>query len=400
MIHFPCPACNANLQVEDKHAGMKGDCIVCKYSFQAPQASTHTPDGKPLGASSTADTAGPAPMVGVGVNNVNQLIANFNKLLVILTGMNKQMGVMRTMMLDSNREFDMRLRDLTKLMVDRIEPFPKPKVSLQTDHPVAYETVDHISPRGTANDNTRWPRFVAACERHFQRPIKYLDLGCAGGGMVFEFLLRGHEAIGLEGSDLSQRTLRAEWRLIAEHLFTCDITKPFKLTQGKSKSYQADVITAWEVLEHIPKEQLPGMFENIRNHLSPDGIFVASVAKYDDFDETTGVHYHATIESRDWWEDCLWDNGLEMLEEQAIFSMHDYCRGIGARASDACYIETPWDRDSATTKAPGFHIVVKRLTPGKPKKVRPQPTVAPTIESDSTEAPTTDATSTQTPPAN
>jgi hypothetical protein len=54
-----------------------------------------------------------------------------------------------------------------------------------------------------------------------------MDLGCSGGGIILDALLRGHMAIGLEGSDVSLKQQRAEWRVIPNHLFTCDITKPF-----------------------------------------------------------------------------------------------------------------------------------------------------------------------------
>ena len=90
----------------------------------------------------------------------------------------------------------------------------KHNVILETAHPVAYTSNDHRFPWGTKNDNTRSPRFCAAIERHFGRRVSALDLGCSGGGIVFDFLLRGHFAMGLEGSDFSLKTQRAEWRLI------------------------------------------------------------------------------------------------------------------------------------------------------------------------------------------
>ena len=61
-----------------------------------------------------------------------------------------------------------------------------------TSSPVAAASNDHKVPLGTINDNTRCPRFVAACERVFRKPLRFMDLGCAGGGLVLDFLLRGH----------------------------------------------------------------------------------------------------------------------------------------------------------------------------------------------------------------
>ena len=50
---------------------------------------------------------------------------------------------------------------------------------------------------GTASDNTRHPRFVAATERFFNRKVKHRDLGCAGGGLVWDFLINGNASYGV-----------------------------------------------------------------------------------------------------------------------------------------------------------------------------------------------------------
>ena len=49
------------------------------------------------------------------------------------------------------------------------------KVFVETDHPVAVKSIDHISPSGTLNDNTLSPKFVMACERLMgeNKSIKY-----------------------------------------------------------------------------------------------------------------------------------------------------------------------------------------------------------------------------------
>jgi hypothetical protein len=96
------------------------------------------------------------------------------------------------------QENDLRYRDIL-LLLHRPKPFVSEKgFTVQTDYPVAYESNDHRFPWGTKNDNTRPPRFVAACERHFpDQTLRYMDLGCSGG-LVFDFLLRGHMAVGIE----------------------------------------------------------------------------------------------------------------------------------------------------------------------------------------------------------
>ncbi|MGB1548571.1 MAG: hypothetical protein ACPHIA_08600, partial [Alphaproteobacteria bacterium] len=70
-------------------------------------------------------------------------------------------------------------------------------VAIKTDYPVALASNDHLHPRGTMNDNTRHPRFVTALREWLGDDLSYLDLGCAGGGLVFDFLINGFEAYGI-----------------------------------------------------------------------------------------------------------------------------------------------------------------------------------------------------------
>lgn len=168
-------------------------------------------------------------------------------------------------------------------------------MNLITDFPIAYESYDHIEPKGTAADNTHCPAFVARVEELSNgAKIKFADLGCSGGGLVKDFIDAGHDAIGIEGSDYSLRNKRAEWATIPEHLTTADITKPFFIvTDGITG--QCDIITAWDVLEHISEVDLGVLITNIRNNLKTGGLFVASVATFEDHP------HHVTLKEKDWW---------------------------------------------------------------------------------------------------
>jgi predicted TPR repeat methyltransferase len=165
-----------------------------------------------------------------------------------------------------------------------------------TDFPIAYESFDHIEPKGTMMDNTHHKHFVdIVSEMANGNKIKYADLGCSGGGLVKDFLDAGHQAIGIEGSYYSQRNKRAEWATIPDNLFTADITKPFFITDESNGTGLCDIVTAWDVLEHIPENDLGVLITNIRNNLKTNGLFVASVATFEDHP------HHVTLKEKDWW---------------------------------------------------------------------------------------------------
>jgi SAM-dependent methyltransferase len=225
-----------------------------------------------------------------------------------------------------------------------------PTLTIRTEHPVAFHSADHVHPRGSANDNTRHPRFVVACERYFAKPMMHLDLGCAGGGLVWDFLMAGHHSYGIEGSDYSRLNRRDFWRVIPEHLFTADITQPFALLDTARTHQMFHVITAWEVLEHLSEESLPRFCRNIRDCLRPDGMFFASVATFPDEDPATGAVWHVTVQPREWWLAKFAEHGLH--EAGVEFDVLDFVRGSG----------NPRARDWDVRRNPemGFHVVLRR----------------------------------------
>jgi len=175
------------------------------------------------------------------------------------------------------------------------------KFSLITEHPIAVNSLDHIYPDGTARDNSANYIFNKKLFDLFSgRRISVLDLGCAGVGFVKTIIEGGHVAVGLEGSDYSLVNRRAEWVTIPDNLFTCDITKPFVLHTGNNEPHQFDVVTVWEVLEHIKEDDLPLLINNINNHLKHSGLFIGSTTDMSwkgDYD----VEYHQTMKPIEWW---------------------------------------------------------------------------------------------------
>ena len=184
------------------------------------------------------------------------------------------------------------------------------KLSVHTSFPVAYDSNDHIDPKGTKHDNTRKIAFVERTEQLFvDQKIVFADLGCAGGGLVKDFVDRGHSAVGIEGSDYSKVNQRAEWATIPDNLFTADISKPFFITTEENITCCCDLITSWDVLEHIEERKMYGLLSNIYNNLKTNGLFVCSIATFPD-----GPH-HVTLRPKEWWVKIFKEFNLNEVED-------------------------------------------------------------------------------------
>lgn len=179
------------------------------------------------------------------------------------------------------------------------------QIRLETKHPVAFESPDHKIPWGTSRDNSTNKKFVTIMRERIVRehPISTLgalDLGCSGGQLVADFRSLGWLAVGLEGSDFSLKHKRANWPALAgKNLFTCDVTKPFRITAG-GKPAKFHLITMWEVLEHISQKDLPQLFDNILMHLEGGGYFIASTTSEPDIHD--GVDLHQTKWTNPQWK--------------------------------------------------------------------------------------------------
>lgn len=249
------------------------------------------------------------------------------------------------------RKRDLYYRDIMIAVNKVSEIYPRAHINFHSDVPVAADTDDHKFPWGASHDNTRLPRLVLAAERMFERDLTFLDLGCSGGGLVLDFVLRGHRAYGIEGSNHPQQALRAEWRVLPNNLMTGDITKPFYLNEKSGEPILCDVISMWEVLEHIAEDDLPQLFENVKRHLKPDGVFIGSVCHVPD-DHPNGARYHRTVRPMDWWLERFSEYGLPMTSNHN-FQFADFARGTSNGPLDGNYMDNP---------GVGSHFVARRST--------------------------------------
>jgi 2-polyprenyl-3-methyl-5-hydroxy-6-metoxy-1,4-benzoquinol methylase len=206
-------------------------------------------------------------------------------------------------------------------------------LELKTDFPIAVGSNDHINPDSTMEGVTRPTLFVQNCISVLGTEIKCLDLGSGAAGLVYEFAMNQILAIGVDGSDFCRINRIGYWPLLSKNLFTCDITKPFSfLSRDTKKQINFDVITMWEVLEHVAECDIPSLFRNIRHHLSGNGFFIGSISLVE-YVDSVGNPYHVTIKPRDWWKSKFIEGGLVMLDAHP-FNEQLFCRGSGPRFQD------------------------------------------------------------------
>ena len=189
---------------------------------------------------------------------------------------------------------------------------------------------DHFMPWGTKRDNSVNRRFNDKLYRLYPqaRELSILDMGCSGGGFVKSCLDDGCLAVGLEGSDFSKRHRRAEWRTIPEHLFTCDVTGSFDLfieEADERKRLLFDVVTCWEMLEHVKESDIARVAANVKKHLAPRGLWITSISELEDF--VQGVQLHQTVKPRAWWVDKFTQLGFHHWEPYVRYFNTQFVRG-------------------------------------------------------------------------
>ena len=227
----------------------------------------------------------------------------------------------------------------------------RPPFMLRTDYVVAIDSDDHKWPHGTLYDNSQNKLFNVKLYNllGYKPDLKLLDLGCSGGAFVRSILDDGYTAVGLEGSDTSKKLSSGEWGTIPCHLFTCDITRPFQIQADDADRVLFDVITAWELLEHIPKALVGELIQNIHDHLRPNGYFIASVASFRDENPLTGAVYHVTLEPKSWWISEFFKFGFREVACHK-FTTKDWVRGNGAGL-------TNWSEEEGNY---GFHLLLQK----------------------------------------
>jgi hypothetical protein len=225
------------------------------------------------------------------------------------------------------------------------------RILVKAEREVAYSSPDHLLPWGTRWDNSQNRRFNDKLYRlypRFHERLKILDMGCSGGGFVKSCFDDGCLAVGIEGSDFSKRFRRAEWRTIPEFLFTCDVTGDFEIlleAGTAAKRLDFDVVTCWEMMEHIAEPDIPRVAANVKKHLAPGGLWIMSVSPNEEV--INGVRLHQTVQPKPWWIARFSELGLQHMEAYVAYFNTQFIRGPKYNAPGSFHLVLSQDSSKA-----------------------------------------------------
>ena len=163
-----------------------------------------------------------------------------------------------------------------------------------------------------------------------RRDVSVLDLGCSGGGFIEDCVHLGQIAVGIEGTDYSLKNERAGWKVVPNNLFVADITRPFQVLVN-SKPFQFDLITSWEVMEHLPEKDLYSFCDNLNKHIKNDGIYICSIS-------TEKSDTHPTCHEKVWWIEFFKKQGFAHDESLVSYFGDNWIRGPQQQAPGSFHL--------------------------------------------------------------
>lgn len=128
-------------------------------------------------------------------------------------------------------------------------------------------------------------------------PLNILDIGCGGAALVEDFVKDGHNGIGLDANYNYRDHNVSAWGRIPDNLFVCDVGQKFHICETTNYTHLVmfDLVTSWELLEHIRPDDINAVMENIRRHTRVGAYFAGSASEDSDY------KVHRLIRGMDWW---------------------------------------------------------------------------------------------------
>lgn len=151
---------------------------------------------------------------------------------------------------------------------------------------------------------------------HGAPDVSLLDIGC-GRGSFLKRAAETHPDWNLSGTDIDTDGVSATRRLVPN-------AQVFEASAADASfaPNTFDVITAWDVLEHVP--DLAEVPQSVNSMLRPAGLFAFVVPVYDGMTgpiirrlDKDPTHLHK--KGRDWWISWAESSEFEVLEWHGIF---------------------------------------------------------------------------------
>lgn len=183
----------------------------------------------------------------------------------------------------------------------------KPYNMTELDPDTAFER--HVYHRDQFAHYLRWTHVLKLADIG----MKILDFGCGSGNMYEVFYRNRFKPARFLGLDVRKQTVdktrekfpQAEWA-------TQDLVN---MTESYGKDW--DIITSFEVAEHIGKQNVPKFLENIANHCNENTIVLLSTPCYDEKVGAAGNHTYDSGDGRGVAvQELSYDEMKSLLEER------------------------------------------------------------------------------------
>jgi len=157
----------------------------------------------------------------------------------------------------------------------------------------AHWSADSQKPYGTMMTNFGFPHFLLARAMIRTCDIRsWCDIGTGSATLPFQTARLGiTEIFAIEGSDAALRAGKV--LLPPSNYCVADICLPLEIKAGDGVPARFDVVSALELVEHIPDSKMKGLFENIKRLLPKYVVFAIGLQP--------DPPYHVNLKSMPEW---------------------------------------------------------------------------------------------------